>query len=152
MVNIITSYSEVKPSEHYGRLRVSYFYNLPTAAVAATKVMALTKIPKNARVIGGVLTSNAWVATSTADVGLIGADGSGIIDNPTTATADSATFFTGGGTLAVATAGAYSFANTQANNFGYELQKDCFLIMKLNTAGMDGAADVVAGYVMYVVD
>lgn len=145
-------FSQLKPSELHGRVRIAWFHWKPTVAIAATKVVRLAKLPKNARIITGVITSNAFVATSTLDVGLIGADASGIIDNPTDATADSAVFFTGAAALAVATAGAYAFANNQANNEGYVLQKECYLIGKLNTAGMDGAADVLEGYVQYVVD
>lgn len=145
-------YKPLKPSELHGRVRIAYWNYKPTAAIAATKVIRLAKLPKNARVIAGRITSNAFVATSTMDVGLAAVDGSGIIDNPTDATADSNTFFTGGGTLAVATAGAYNFADTQANNNGYVLQKENWLICRLNTAGMDGVADVLQGHVSYVVD
>lgn len=143
--------SPILPTDLGGRVRLAYFYSKPTAAIAATKVMALCILPAGARVIGGVLTSNAWVATSTADVGLVPVSQNGYIDKANSV-AESATHFTGGGTLAVATAGAYSFANTQANNFGYKTEKEVYLVMKLNTAGIDGSADVVTGYVLYVVD
>lgn len=143
--------SPIDPTQLSGRLRVAYFYGKPTAAVAATKVMALVRLPANVRILRGVLTSNAWVATSTCDVGLVPVDQNGYIDKAGTI-AESATYLTGGGTLAVATAGKYEFGDTQANNTCVKLDKECYVVMKLNTAGMDGVADVVQGYVTYVQD
>lgn len=142
-----------KPNEREGRVRIAYFEYTPTVAVAAAAIIALTKLPYKARIIQGIVTSNALVATSTADVGLAAVDATGLIDATVGATvADNATYLTAGGTLAVATAGSYSFANTQANHYGYELQKECYLILTLNTAGMDGAGDSLQGHVLYVVD
>jgi hypothetical protein len=139
------------PTEHSGRVRIAYFYSLPTAALAATNIVALCRLPAGARIIDGKLTSNAWVATSTADVGLAATDGTGKLDKAA-AVSESAAFLTGGGTLAVATAGTYSFANTQANNYGYKTEKEVDVVMRLNTAGIDGVADVIQGHVLYVVD
>jgi hypothetical protein len=141
----------LKPNEREGRVRISYFYTKPTAAVAATSIIALCRLPKGARIIGGVAKSNAFVATATADVGIISTNGDGVIDDAVP-TADSATLLTAGGTLAVATAGDYPFANTIANNYGYVTQKDVTVILTLNTAGMDGSADILTGHVLYVVD
>jgi hypothetical protein len=138
----------LKSNRRSGKVRMAYFRFFPTAAVAANVVIGLCKLFAGSRILGIKVLSNAFVATSTMDIGLSALDGTGIID--LAATSDSATFFTGAGTLAVATAGAYDAANTQVNNCLYELVKHCYLIAKLNTAGMDGVADILQGYVLYV--
>lgn len=150
----------LRPNESGGRVRQAFFYYAPTASQAAGVVIGLCKIPVGARIVEGKLISNGAVATAVANVGVVAADLSGVPDANTSdydpgngqsvLTADSGTFFATG--LTIATAGAYSYADTYANNNGYVFQKDCFIIATLGTAGMTGATHILQGHVTYVLD
>jgi hypothetical protein len=149
IVNAGSAYAPLKPNELGGRVRVAYFYYKPTAAVAADKVIRLTRLPAGARILGGEVKSNAFVATADLNVGLIGADGNGYTDKAGTVDDDNNLF---AALLDVATAGAYEFGNTTALGYGTVIDKECDLIGELKTAGMDGSADILQGHVLYVVD
>jgi hypothetical protein len=151
VVNSGSAYAPLKPNELSGRVRIAYFYYKPTVAIAADKVVRLTRLPAGARIIGGEVKSNAFVATSTLNVGLIGADGNGFIDKAGTV-ADSSSNNMFAALLAVATAGTYDFGKTIALNYGYTTDKEVDLIGEFKTAGMDGSADILQGHVLYVVD
>jgi hypothetical protein len=137
------------PGRQNAEVIAHLFYYKPTSSVAATKIIALAKLPVGFTILGGVLLSNAWVATSTAHVGLAGADGNGYYDKAGTLADDNDLFASA---LGVATAGAYDFANTTALGYGTKLDKECYLCMTLNTAGMDGSADIAQGYVFGTID
>ena len=152
----------LRPNELGGRVRCAFFYFAPATGndVAATKVVSLTKLPAGARILSGKIVSNGAVTNATVALGLAAADGSGVPDANTSdydagngqsvLTADSGTFFGSG--ITIATAGSYSFADTYANNNGYMLQKECYLIATFATAGMTGGTHVLQGHVLYVVD
>lgn len=144
--------TQLKTDEFSGRVRIARFTFTPTVAVAATAVIACCLLPAGARIIQGKLTSNAFVATSTMDIGLVAADAGGTLDAPAGAgtVADNSAFFASA--LAVANAGEYFFATTQALNYGYETVIPVYLVAKLNTAGMDGVTDSLQGHVLYVKD
>ena len=139
----------LKANEIAGRVREARFTFTPTVAVAAAQVLALVKLPAGARIIGGKLTSNGTVATGTLEIGLIAQDGLGVID-PAGPTADATNLFAT--SIAIATAGEYFFAHTQALNYGYETKVPVYVAAKFNTAGMAGNGDSLQGHVLYVTD
>jgi hypothetical protein len=133
------------PGRINSNLKIFQFYWKPTVAIAATSDIALAKLPTGFTCLGGKLVSNAWVATSTASVGLMGVDGTGFYDKAGTISDNTSLF---GNSLAVATAGVYDFGNTSSLNYGLKLDKECYLTMLLVAAGLDGSADIVQGYIM----
>ena len=144
------AYNPLKPSEEHGRVRMAFF-TLAVAAQAQDSVHGLCKIPKNARVLKGKFSKSATAgATVNFDMGLCGNDGNGYIDDTTGApVADDTAFF--GNVSNTPAASVADFADTQAQNMGYTLKKDCLLTLKVKGAAVSAAA-TIKGYVLYVVD
>jgi hypothetical protein len=141
----------LKTDEYSGRVRLARFSFYPAAAVAATAVIALVRIPYLARIIQGKVASNGAVATATLEIGAIAQDGGGVID-PAGPTADATNIFAT--SIAVATAGEYFFGHTVALKYGYEVQAPggIYVACKVNTAGFAGTGDGFEGHVLYVKD
>lgn len=146
-----TTYSPLKPSQWHGRVRVASFsYAFAGTEVKDTTILGLCNLPKNARVLQATVITDATTSTSTFQIGLIGRDGSGLIDATTGATvADNATWW---GTVgAVAGAQTAVVANTAAQHALYTLVRDCIAILTVKTTDI-GAPFGLSGYFLYVVD
>lgn len=142
-------YQQLKPTELYGRKRSSFFTYTSTALAAGSRI-AVTKLPANARILGGYwLLSATLGASTTLSVGLAGLNNNGYYDDTGTPAADSDTLLLG----ATASTGTtkVEFANTVALKNGYITTKEVYLV--LATAGATLTAGVtVQGEVEYVVD
>lgn len=146
------TYSPLKPSEQHGRVRIAYFTRA-VAAEAQNLVIGLCNIPKNARVINGVLLKSATAgATVNWDIGLAGNDNNGFIDDTSGATVTDAAAAAWFGNLANTTAESnQSFAQLPSTKRGYTLTKDCLLVLTVKGAAVSAAA-TLSGYVEYVLD
>ena len=139
----------LKPNELNGRVRIARFnFTVPSGDAADGSNVAVIVLPKGARIMGGVVKGEALGNSSVMDVGLRGNDGSGFI-NTDNDVADDDDFFLAAG----ATNGAFNltFADTTARNYGYELQKECQLVLTADTGAWDPGQDIV-GHVEFVVD
>jgi hypothetical protein len=146
------TYNPLKPSEQHGRVRIAYF-TLAVLAQAQNAVIGLCNIPKNARVLYGVLAKSATAgATVNWDLGLVGKDNNGYIDDTSGATvADSAATAWFGNVANTTAASKGEFAILPAANMGYILKKDCMLVLTVKGAAVTAAA-TLTGWVEYVVD
>lgn len=124
-------------NELHGRVRVGYFeFTTPTGGVAVNDTVALTTLPKGARILGGVLAFEAMSsAGGTSQVQL--GDGT---------TADKYL-----GTTSVDAAGKSEFADTVALGFGQELAAET-TITATAVGEAWAAAKKLAGWVRYVLD
>lgn len=147
-----TTYNPLKPYEYHGRIRIAYFTRA-VAAEAQNAVIALCKIPKNARVVNGVLLKSATAgATVNWDFGLVGADNNGFIDDTSGATvADSAATAWFGNCANTTAESTQNFATVPSAKRGYVTTKDCYLVMTVKGAAVTAAA-TLSGYVEYIVD
>jgi hypothetical protein len=153
----------MKPNVQGGRVR-TINWTLTLASQASGTSFAVAKIPKGARILGGIISASATLANSaTLAVGLAGADGNGNLDDavaggPTlkpdgsavtvgTAVGDSTTCL-----KAAAAQGATQvpFAITQALGFLYETGKEVWLTLTTGTGTV--STEVVRGYIQYQVD
>lgn len=140
--------SYVKSNELSGRVRCAYFKYTASGAQAADQVLGFTKIPINARYLGGKIYSDGALEDTTLDVGLQGADGSGFIDQENSV-ADAPDLLGDG--INIANPGVYDLLNTEPSALGYELDKECWVTGTLITTGLaDG--DVLSGVIYYVTD
>lgn len=80
-------------STDVGNVVCKYFSYTTTALT--NKSVALVEIPANTRIIGGQISVGAMAGAEVFDLGLIGADGGGYINKPTT-TADDVDLFLDG--------------------------------------------------------
>lgn len=144
-----TDYQPLKPNELHGRVRIARFSYTTPASVGVTdgQNIALCRLPKGARVIGAFMEFEAMGTGADLDLGLMAVDGTGVIDED--ATSDSETFFADG--LDVAAAGNLHTDEILATNYGYELQKECYVVATADTANWDAEKDLV-GHIEYVVD
>lgn len=140
------SYSPLKPNQEHGRVRAAVF-TYTFASQAAGHDVALCKLPKGARVIGGNISVSATMGTCTLAVGVMGADLSGFID-AAGSVADDIDFFLAA--VAITTTPKVGFALTQALNYLYETEKELYLTMTTGTAA--AGTQVVKGEIQYVVD
>lgn len=141
--------AKLQPNQYEGRLRIARFtYDTDTDRTQNHHV-GLAVLPKGARVIGGFVAFGAMGAGATMGIGLAGNDDSGYIDADNSVS-DVATHFLNA--LDVSAAGVTeTLARTVALNYGYELEKECKLVMKMT--GAQWAADKqVYGHVEYIVD
>jgi hypothetical protein len=146
------TYNPLKPSEYHGRKRISSF-TLAVAAQAQNAVIGLCNIPKGAKVLRIVFKKSATAgATVNWDLGLVGKDNNGFIDDTTGATvADSAAtawFGNIANTTAESTADTATLPSTKNS---YVLKKDCMLVLTVKGAAVTAAA-TLTGWVEYVVD
>lgn len=146
------TYNPLKPTEYHGRIRISYF-TLAVAAQAQNSVHGLCKIPKNARVLYGWFMKSATAgATVNWDLGLVGADNNGYIDDTSGATvADSAATAWFGNVANTTAESVGNFATLPSTKKGYTLTKDCLLVLTVKGAAVSAAA-TLTGYVEYVID
>ena len=127
-----------KPSEEYGKQRVSYFeFTTPAASDPTTgDTINLTFVPSGARILGIHLAFEAAGAGITLDVG-------------TTVAAQSQRY---AATIDVSSAGASNVAgDTIANNFGDSLTADT-IIMGTVGGGTWAATKKLFGFVTWVLD
>ena len=148
-VELAQGNSKIKPNQLEGRVRIGRFsYTIPTGDEAIASNVALVRLPKGARIIEGKIKGEAMGNSSTVDIGLMGADGSGFI-NADGDVADDVDFFLDGGDVNAAFN--LDFAATIALNYGYELEKNCILLATPVVGAWDAGQDLV-GHVKYVVD
>lgn len=142
--------AKLKPNELQGRVRMARFSfttDDTLGLVDGENVFACV-LPKGARVLGGVIKGEAMGGTADIDIGLAGADGNGYIDDDNSVADDDDLFLAGGD---VDAAFNLTFADTIARNYGYELAKECYLVVTAETGNWTTDKDVV-GHVEYVVD
>lgn len=146
------TYNPLKPYEYHGRVRESWF-TLAVAAQAQNAVVGLCKLPKNARVLNGWFKKSATAgATVNWDLGLVGADNNGYIDDTLGATvADSAATAWFGNVANTTAESTANFATLPSTKNGYVLTKDCLLVVTVKGAAVTAAA-TLTGWVEYVVD
>lgn len=126
-----------KSNEIGGRIRAAFFsFTVPTGDVATTKTIALTRIPKGARILKGHVAFEA-MSTGAGDASIqIGVSGT------------AAKYL---GTTSVDTAGSASFAHTIALNQGEELSAETEILATVVTEAW-AATKKLQGFVEYVVD
>ena len=162
--SLAPNYAPMKPNVQGGRVR-SINFRLTLAAQASGTSIAVAKLPRGAKIIGGTLSASATLANSaTLAVGLAGADASGYIDDAVagvtsgyqpdgsavttgTAISDSTTCL-----KAAAAQGATQvpFAITQALGYLYETAKEVWVTLTTGTGAV--TTEVVRGDIFYVVD
>jgi hypothetical protein len=142
-----TDFQPLKPNELHGRVRMARFSFNTGAGSTEGENIALVRLPKGARVLRAYLTFEAMGAGATLDVGLMAVDGTGEIDDD--ATSDSETFFATD--LDVSAAGALTDDEVLETNYGYELQKECYVVGTVDGANWAADKDLI-GHVEYVVD
>ncbi len=121
-------------NELYGRVRRSYFsYTTPAGGLALNDTIELTKVPKNARLLGGLCVHGAMGGTGQVELG----DGT---------TSDKYLL-----AASVVAAGQIDFGNLIASNFGELLAAALTLTATVAVAGWV-AAEQLDGYVDYMVD
>jgi len=143
---------KLKPNQLQGRIRIARFSyeTVETDGLADGETVFACKLPKGARVMGGVIKGEAMGGTAAVDIGAAGADGSGLIDDTVGATvADDDDLFLAAGD--VSSAFNLTFADTIARNYGYETLKEIYLVLTAETAAWAAEKDLV-GHVEYVVD
>jgi hypothetical protein len=161
-----TNYTPVPPQVQYGKVRRNWFqYALAGTEAANTSIIALSVIPKNARIAKGFIAIDGGPgANVTFDIGLVARDGSGVLDADSSLEEESKTYDglpapaatndTGNllGSFAPVNAAAVgAFAETIAHKVGWFTRKDAILIATVKTANVSVAANI-SGYVDYVVD
>jgi hypothetical protein len=122
----------VKVNEWGGRVRVAMWTYTATGDEDDTETIALVKLPRGARPIGGLLIHGAHTG---ADL-LIGTE------------ASPAAFLTTGD---IALAGTISFLDTVAQGHGVELTADTDVIATVDTASL-AVGEVLNGHILYVLD
>ena len=145
-------HAPIKPNELHGRQRIARFtLNTNThgaSGIADGSNVFVAKLPKGARILIGKLKFEAMGGTAALDVGLAAADGSGFIDAAGTVADDDDLF---GAAIDVSGAGEAVFADTIAQNYGYELEKECYLVLTAETDNWADDKDLI-GHIEYVVD
>jgi len=132
-----------------GDVVVKYFSYTTTALT--NQSVALVEIPANTRIIGGQISVAAMGGSEVIDLGLIGADGNGYINKPTT-TADDVDLFLDG--IAVSNATVDTFADivqgdSNAAYAGYDTP--VFLSLTAPSGADVWVADkAVTGWVKYI--
>lgn len=140
------NYAPLKANQQHGRLRIAVFTK-QFATEAIGEDVALCKLPKGARILGGAISVSATTGSATLSVGLKGADNSGFIDSANTVADDVDSLL---GAAAITTTPKVALANSQALFLGYETEKE--VIVTLTTAADAMANQLVKGYVEYAVD
>lgn len=147
---VSVAFSPLRPNEAHGRMRMAFFTRA-ILAEAQNAVIALCNIPKNARIMRGfIFTSATPGATVNFDIGLVGRNLNGFIDDTVGATvADNNSYL--GNFAPAAAAASGNFANTVAFHNGYIAAKDLILCAQVKGAAVTAASNLT-GYVEYVVD
>lgn len=142
-------YAMLSTNEHHGRRRASYFsYTVPTGGEADDNHVFAALLPEGARILGGEFICDGAGTGAQVDIGLAGFDGSGYIDKALTVEDDDDLL---GAAIDIAAAGRDTFAGTIAQNYGYVLDKPCWLVLTVENAGWT-EEKVIKGSVEYVVD
>lgn len=132
------------------KVRIKYFsVPVPTAAHAADSVIGLVIIPPDARIIGGVYQHSAFGAGRTIDIGIYGADGSGVYD--TSDTADDIDFFINGDDVSASGQDSIAELVNGDLNAEYLTTKEVALAVKILGDTMPIGA-TFTGHIKYVVN
>lgn len=134
-----------------GLVTVKYFSYTTTALSNAT--VALVEIPANARIIGGAIKSEDMGGSEVLDLGLIGVDGNGYIDD-TDSTADDVDLFLDGvanpNDSGFDTGGASGGIGESVATYA-SFDKNVFLAVTNPSGAAIWVADkVISGWVMYI--
>ena len=151
MADALAEPSEMAPvHDDGGRVRLKKFSYTATAALAASSTLVLCQLPKASRVVGGAIAFSAFGVGRTLDLGLVGADASGNIDDATPV-ADDVDFYLDG--IDVSGAGQDTFGDLASGdgNALYLSEKDVLLLATVLGDTMPLAGWIV-GYVLYAVD
>lgn len=140
------NYSPLKPNQYEGRVRMAMFTRV-YATEAAGDTTALCVIPKGARILRIIESVSATTGSATLSFGLMDKLLSGFIDTANSVS-DSTTFFSAA--AAQTTTAQVEVANTQALNWLYATQKECYLTVTTAAAAMAG--QTLMGYLLYSVD
>lgn len=141
--------SKLKPNERHGRVRIARFtFTVPAGDLADGSNVAACILPTGARILGGVIKGEALGNSSTVDIGLMGRDLNGYYDAAGSLADDDDAFLAAGSTNAAFN---LTFADTIARNYGLELDKECYLVLTVESGDWDAGQDIV-GHVEYVVD
>lgn len=140
-------HAPLKPNQYEGRIRLGYFTKT-FASEAAGLDLALVKIPKTARILGGSYYFSATLGgVTTVSFGLMAVDGTGFLD-VAASVSDNVAFLSAA--LASTVTTEQRFGNSIVLNFGYEAEKELYLT--LTTAAGAMGTQTLRGYVQYVVD
>jgi hypothetical protein len=146
--------SKMYPNQLGGKVRLAELnYTKPAATTFAEgDTLLLTKLPKGARVIGVHARLVAFGANQVLNLGLMGADGSGVYDQ--SGTADDADFLIDADTVAAA-GGEVLTVDLSAAGYLYETSKEVYVTLTAEdtastTALAAGAA--IKGYILYSVE
>jgi len=141
--------AKLQPNEQGGRIRMARFsYTVPAGNEADGNNIALCIVPNGARVLRVFVTFGAMGAGAQLDLGIMGRDLNGFYDAAGTLADDDDLFGAG---QDVSAAGELTLADTIAQGYGTELDKDCFLVATVENAAW-AAASALIGHVEYVVD
>ena len=145
------SYTDAYSEASDGRLQCVYFtYSSGTTALS-NQCVAVAKIPGYARIVGGEIDIAANLADgATAQIGLIGADGSGYIDKSASvadnyalfASAAASNTWTSGDTFATLSAG--------DGNANYVTDKSTFVTISTTSTVVWATNVVISGNVKYI--
>lgn len=139
----------IAPNEMHGRMRMARFTFNTVLGVTDGNNIAACIIPKGARILRIFLAWEAMGGTADLDVGLMGNDGSGYISADNSTTADDDDMFAAA--LDIDGAGEDTVAATIAENYGYETEKECLLVLTAEAGNWAADKDII-GHVEYVVD
>lgn len=112
------------------------------ASLAQNDTVDFVELKAGMRFLGGYIVNQDFGASETFDLGLVAVDGSGFISADGSTTADDPDFFTGTA-LDINSTAKKEFGVTIANNFDYELEKDCYLRGTFLGASPDVSANIV---------
>lgn len=140
----------LKPNEMHGRVRMCRFsYTTPaTVGVVDGQNIAMCILPKGARILEVFAAFEAMGGSAALDIGLMAKDGSGYIDEDDSVADDDDLL---GAAISVVSAGETIAADTIAQNYGYEIGKECYLVFTAETGNWAAEKDIV-GHVLYVLD
>ena len=140
------AYAPLKPNQVGGRVRVAAFTKVFASEAAGTDI-ALCKLPKGARILGGEVCVSASTGSATLSFGLMAEDGSGTIDAANSVSDAVASAFAA---AAITTTALTPIFATQALLRYYETEKP--LLLTVTTAAASMTTQTLKGLVFYAVD
>jgi len=141
-------YAPLEPNQLRGKVRISTFTRVYASETAGDDT-ALCLIPKGARILSGSIVISATGGSTTFAVGLMGADGSGYIDDTVGATvADNTGLLLAAQTIT--STAKVELAATTALSYLYETKKN--LYVTITTAAATIGTQTIKGHISWVVD
>ena len=141
-------HAPLKANELYGRVRMTKFTVATGAGIAQNSIIALAKLPKGSRIVGGRIDFGAMGTSATCELGLAATDGGGYLDAAGTVSDTIDKLLAAGN---VAALGQLDYANTAALGFLYETEKEVMLVAKATGAAW-AASKTLQGIIKFVVD